>query len=400
MIRVLSVVHGNTFGGPHNRNSIVAPILKEKYGIETTVLIPSEPGNAAERLRAHGVDVMEVPVARLRAKFDPRFHWRFLREFRKTVDRIEGVLRQQRIDLVQVNGISNPHAAIAARRLGVPIVWQILDTFPPAWFLRVMMPYVCRTAGALMATGRRVASAHPGALSLSDKLIYFHPPVNVERFRFNEEQRAASRRELGLGSHDQVVGNVSNLNPQKGHRTFIRAAAALRQRQPGVKFVILGRRYEAHKAYIDGLLEEARTLGFELGKNLLVKDPELRVAELSMAFDVFWMTPEPHSEGIPTAIEEAMSLGLPVVASDVGSIAEVVLHGTTGYVTRPRDTGAICAYTLRLLADPDRRKEFGRAAASFARAEFQMDVCAERHAKAYALALGRLGEWTKLSVAV
>ncbi len=400
MTRVLSVVHGNTFGGPHNRNSIVAPILQRKYGIQTTVLVPREPGNAVERLRSHGIDVVEVPVARLRARLNPRLHWQLVRGFPATIDAIKGVLVKQKIDLVQINGVSNPHAAMAARQLGVPIVWQILDTFPPIWFRALMMPYVTRTAGAVMSTGRRVAGAHPGALALSDKLIYFHPPVDVERFTFSAEQRVRARQELGLGPDDEVVGNVSNLNPQKGHRTFIRAAARLKQTRPNVKFVILGGRYETHKAYIEGLFEEARSLGFQLGSDLIVRDPKLNVAELSMAFDVFWMTPEPNSEGIPTAIEEAMSLGLPVVASDVGSIAEIVHHGVTGFVTAPRDTIAIGDFTLPLLLDADQRRRLGAAAASFAREHFRMEVCAERHADAYALALGRQQNWQELSQAV
>lgn len=399
MTRVLSVVHGNTFGGPHNRNSIVAPILEKKYGIHTTVLVPEEPGNAVDRLRSLGIDVVEVPVARLRARLDPRFHWQLVKGFSATVSAIKSVLSERKIDVVQINGVSNPHAAMAARQLGIPIVWQILDTFPPIWFRALMMPYVTRTAGAVMSTGRRVASQHPGALALSDKLIYFHPPVNVDRFTFSAEQRARAREELGLGLDDEVVGNVSNLNPQKGHRSFIRAAARVKQTRPNVKFVVLGGRYETHKAYIDGLFEEAKSLGFQLGSDLIVRDPKLRVAELSMAFDVFWMTPEPNSEGIPTAIEEAMSLGLPVVASDVGSIAEIVQHGVTGFVTAPRDTTAIGDFTLPLLLDADQRRRLGAAAARFAREHFRMEVCAERHADAYGLALGRQHGWQALSQA-
>ena len=389
MIRILSVVHGNTFGGPHNSNMLVAPVLRERYGVETTVLIPEEPGNALDRMRAGGMEVVEVPVHRLRKKLDPRFHWRFLRGWAQTVAAMERLIRERPFDVVQINGISNPHGALAARRAKVPIVWQMLDTFPPPWFLAVMMPYVRRTAGSFMSTGELVASAHPGVTEMRDKLVCFHPPVDVQRFSFDPEQKRRAREELGLGVADEVVGNVSNINPQKGHGTFIRAAARLKQRRPGVKFVILGRRYDAHRVYIENLLSLAAQLGLELEKDLIIRDPGERVAELAMAFDVFWMTSEPRSEGIPTVIEEAMSLGLPIVATEAGAIAEVVLHERTGYLIKPHDVVDISDRTLGLLEDAALRRALGEAGASFARTNFPIEACARRHLRAYEIALGR-----------
>ena len=70
MIRVLSIVHYPSFGGPHNRNAKVAPYL-ENHGVRTTVLLPTDLGNAAERLRNSGVAVETIPLARIRAKFNP-----------------------------------------------------------------------------------------------------------------------------------------------------------------------------------------------------------------------------------------------------------------------------------------------------------------------------------------
>lgn len=389
MIRILSVVHGNTFGGPHNSNMLVAPVLRERYGVETIVLVPDEPGNAVDRMRAGGVDVVEVPVQRLRKKLDPRFHWRFLRGWTQTISAMERLIRERSIDVVQINGISNPHGALAARRAKVPIVWQMLDTFPPPWFLSVMMPYVRRTAGSLMSTGERVASAHPGVAGMREKLVCFHPPVDVQRFSFDTAQKLAAREELGLSPNDEVVGNVSNINPQKGHGTFIRAAARLKQSRPKAKFVILGRRYDAHRVYIENLLALAAQLGLKLDEDLIIRDPGQRVAELAMAFDVFWMTSEPRSEGIPTVIEEAMSLGLPIVATEAGSIAEVVLHEKTGYLIAPHGVEDISESTRKLLEDEALRKQLGTAGALFARTHFPIEECARRHLKAYEIALGR-----------
>jgi len=392
MMRVLSVLHGNTLGGPHNRNAQVGALLQAERGIATTVLIPEEPGDAAARLRQAGLDAVDMPVARIRASLDPRPHLRFAAGFARTVREIRVLMRERGIDLVQINGVSNPHAAVAARREGIPVVWQILDTFPPMWFRRLMMSYVLRTAGAIMATGQRVAAGHPGAERAAERLVHFFPPVDTERFRPNAECRDRARERMGLGEDDWVIGNVSNLNPQKGHETFIRAAAALRRSHAQARFVILGQRYEQHAEYINGLFELARRFGLEMGQDLIVMDPGDDVAGLAAAFDVFWMTSVPRSEGIPTVVEEAMALGLPVVATDVGSIGEIVAEGVSGYLVPPYDPERIAERTRALLGDRNLLREMGERNRETAVERFSVASCAERHLEAYGIAAGEGAE--------
>ena len=389
MTRVLSILHGNTYGGPHNRNAQIAPVLARLHGVETLVLVPEEAGNAADRLRDQGLRVVQLRIPRLRASLSPRLHWQFLAGFWRTVTAFERLLLEERIDLVQINGISNPHGAIAARRLGIAVVWQILDTFPPPAFLRLLMPYVRRTAGAVMSTGQRVAAAHPGAASLGRRLVLFHPPVDLERFRADARTRSAARQQLGLDAQDLVIGNVSNLNPQKGHLTFIRAAGLLRQLLPNARFVILGRRYEAHSSYADSLLVEAARVGLQLDHDLMIRDPGSHVAELAQAFDIFWMTPEPRSEGIPTVVEEAMALGIPVIATDVGSIGEIVLNRETGFLVPVHAKRDIVQRTLDIFQDPDLARALSRRARAFAEAHFAVEICATRHLQAFDIALGK-----------
>jgi glycosyltransferase involved in cell wall biosynthesis len=77
------------------------------------------------------------------------------------------------------------------------------------------------------------------------------------------------------------------------------------------------------------------------------------------SFDVF-VLPSRY-EGFPLAVVEAMMAGLPVVASDVGSVREAVRDGATGLLVPPNDPGALAAAVGRLLADPGRAREMGRA---------------------------------------
>lgn len=388
MIRVLSVIHYPVFGGPHNRNAWVAPFLKHK-NVETTVLLPNEPGNGAERLRQAGVDVVTIPLSRIRAKIDPIFHLRLFVNFWGDVWRIRRFIQERNIDIVQINGLVNSQAAIAAKLEGVPVVWQILDTFAPSVLRQLTMPLVRAMAGVVMCTGYRVAKGHPGALRFGERLVLFYPPVDLVRFKNSSARRLRAREKLGLQEGDFVVGNVGNLNFQKGHLTFIRAASLLKAEIPDCRFVILGAMHENQRDYLNRLWREAYNLGLEIGNDLIVHDPGANVAELETAFDVFWMTSEPRSEGIPTAVEEAMALGVPVVATQVGSIAEIVTEGKTGFVVAPYDIEKMVDRTVRIHSDKDLKQKLSQAAQCFARHNFAVEKCAFSHLRAYEMALGK-----------
>lgn len=383
-MHVLSVIHYPVYGGPHNRNAALIPVLAQR-GIQTTVLLPDAPGNARSLLHEQGVDAITVQLSRLRAVGDPRIHFELVRNFRSEVGRIRGLIRALDVDLLLVNGLVNPHSAIAARLEHKPVVWQLLDTFAP-WPLRAaMMPGVTRLADVIMSTGRAVADGHPSASSFGERLVLFYPVVDTTRFVNNGQARQRARQRLGLGQDDLVVGNVGNLNPMKGHDTFVRAAARLRERRPATRFVILGAGSDRHSSYVDGLWRMASELGLELGRDLIVVDPGIDVAGTAPAFDVFWLTSTPRSEGIPTVIGEAMSLELPVVASRVGSVAEVV-DSATGTLVRPLDPDALAQATLPYLDDAGLREATGRAGRERAASLFSPIRCAERHQHAFALA--------------
>ena len=388
MRRFLFVIHYPVYGGPHNQALRLAGPLRER-GWETVVLLPDEPGNAAERLRAAGVETHTVPLGRLRASRSLDPHVRLARNFRADARRIESTIRSRDAELVLIGGLHNAQGALAARRTGRAIVWQILDTSSPMAFRRLAMTGVTHLADVIMSTGHEVARVHPGALALGDRLVRYLPPVDTDEFVPDPRRSAAARAELGLEASDLVVGTVNNFSPMKGHLTFIRAAAQLRRRRPNTRFVLLGATLQHRSEYARMLLDEAEALGLQVGTDLLVVDPCSRVSTLAPALDLSWLTSD--SEGIPTTAVEAMALGIPIVAANVGGVREVVHDGETGSLVPPRDPEALVAATELLLDDPELRRRFGEAARVRAVAEFNLDRCADTHVTAFERALEHRG---------
>jgi glycosyltransferase involved in cell wall biosynthesis len=252
---------------------------------------------------------------------------------------------------------------------------------------RATVPLILRLADAVTVIGEDLVREHPGLERLGERMIVVMPPVDAGAFTPSPERRAAARAELGVPDGAFVVGTVGNRNPSKGHEHLIRAAALLRQSHPDSVVRVLGAPSPVHASYEEQVRSEARTLGLDDPGTLRFVDPSSRVPDLISAFDVFVLSSVPRSEGMPTVILEAMASTLPVVATDVGAVAEVVEEGVTGFVIAPGDDEAIASAVGRLAADPELRQRLGENGRRRVLERYDTESLADQHARAYDLAI-------------
>lgn len=383
--RVLSVMHGPVFGGAHNQLVRLAPGLREA-GYETIAAVPVEAEAAAERIEAAGVEVVRLPLVRFRGTAGPLTNLKTIAGLRREVRSLREAIRSRGVDVVQLHAVINLQPAVAARREGAAIAWQLLDTRAPMALRRLTMPYVTRRADALASWGEAVAREHPGATGFGDRLVVVYPPVDPD-LAPDPARRDAARARLGVGPDAPLVGTLGVRQPQKGHEYFVRAAARVRADHPDAAFRVLGEPSPRHAPHMEAVEAEAASLGLRRPDALEFVDPGRDALDLLQGLDVFVLTSWPHSEGMPTAILEAMAVGKPVVSVDVGSVRELVDDGVTGLVVPPRDYEAIAAAIKRLLADPDLRGRMGTAGRERAATKFTLDRLAELHASVYEKAL-------------
>lgn len=165
----------------------------------------------------------------------------------------------------------------------------------------------------------------------------------------------------GSGEPGGVIGALGRLTEQKGFDLLVRALAEL----PDARLVIVGEGEE--RPALEAL---ARELGVEDRFELAGYDAQAR--QRLAGFDVFALPS--RYEGFPLAIVEAMLARLPVVATNVGSVAEAVIDGETGALIPPEDERALTDALARLLGDPDERARLGAAGRSRAITRFLSDV--------------------------
>ena len=177
--------------------------------------------------------------------------------------------------------------------------------------------------------------------------------IDVANARSFAGQRQAVRTELGIGPDEFVIGTVANFRVQKDYPNLLRAARALIDRQVAARFVIVGQ----------GPLEaETRALADELGLADRIVFTGFRpdAVRVMSSFDVFTLASS--WEGLPVALMEALALGLPVVATEVGGISEAMHDQVDALLVPPSDAGALADAWQVLADDPNQRRRLADAA--------------------------------------
>jgi glycosyltransferase involved in cell wall biosynthesis len=177
------------------------------------------------------------------------------------------------------------------------------------------------------------------------------------------------RRELGIAADQPVILSIGSLRSEKAYEVLIDATARFRGSLPNPRVLIAGEGPERGRleALIADLgLSETVTL---LGVRSDVPDL-LAAADLAVCCSDF--------EGGPLSVMEYMGAGLPVVATRVGGIPELVRDGKNGILVPPRDPGGLAQAVIELLSDAERRRRMGQAGKSLREREYGGDVFISR----------------------
>jgi glycosyltransferase involved in cell wall biosynthesis len=171
---------------------------------------------------------------------------------------------------------------------------------------------------------------------------------------------------------------VARFEPQKDHATLIRALGGLRDLPWELDLIGEGPGMPAMQALAGqlGVAERIRFLGQRTDVHRLVAEAQLA------ALITNW-------EGLPLSILEAMRAGLPVVASDVGGIAETIRDGQTGYLVGRGKVDSVREQLGRLLGDPVLRRSFGAAGRALYERQFTLEHCVSRTLAVYEAVLAR-----------
>ncbi|UCE22866.1 MAG: glycosyltransferase family 4 protein [Candidatus Aminicenantes bacterium] len=186
-----------------------------------------------------------------------------------------------------------------------------------------------------------------------EKLTVIPSGIELNKFReYTPSNKTKLKKEIGLPENSFVVGTAGRLVPVKGPEFLINASQTIIPKHPNTCFLFAG----------DGPLKEdlqkkANEAGGE--KNIFFLGWRDDIEHILSIFDVFCLPS--LNEGMGRVLVEAMAHGIPIVASDVGGIPDLVTHGKNGFLVPPKNPEELAKHIQILIEDEAKRKKMGEA---------------------------------------
>jgi len=213
---------------------------------------------------------------------------------------------------------------------------------------RLLAP-LARRHVTLTGRGAREHLAH--GVGQADQFHVIPSGVDFRPLRKAARQHGAARQRLGYAASEFVVMSLARLEPVKGAEETLEAFAAAARSRPDLRLHLGG-----DGPLLESLRARARALG--IADRVRIDGVWAAPEDLLPAADLFVLAP--RNEGMGRAVIEALALSLPVIATAVGGLPEVLEDGAAGILVPPRDTAALSEAIGRIADDPALARAFGR----------------------------------------
>ena len=286
------------------------------------------------------------------------------------------LIRERKINLIHAhNATAWFYGTWASILTGVPIVYTEHDrSFPTPLRLKYFHYFFGKYATAVIAVSKAVKENLEKYEHIKNVKVIYNG-IDPDLFKpASIEEKVLKKKQLGLNKNDFVLGNVGRMDYWKNQRILIEILPDLKKISPQIKLILVGGGEEEgnlkKSAIKKGVKNDVIFLGQRSDVNQILK-----------AFDIF-VFPS-LTEGLPLVVIEAMATGLPIVASHVGGIPELVVNGETGFLVSPTSKEEIKEAIIKLLNNPELRKEMGQIARKRFETHFSLPQMVQKYIEVY-----------------
>ena len=215
-----------------------------------------------------------------------------------------------------------------------------------------------------------------------ERFTVIHNPFSRSR---REEGRISpvSRSEPGLDANDFVIGSVATVRRIKGYETLVQAARLVVDKHPNSRFLCIGEVDDAQ--YLDELQSLTAELGLE--RHIIWHGHMANPFRILPVFDLAVLSS--HSESFSNSVLEYAATGLPIVASDVGGMREIITDGENGFLVPPKQPEKLAEKIVTLIENPELRRTFAEHAAETVRRNFDESAILKRYIGFYVNLCGK-----------
>lgn len=357
------ILHLSSTSGPGGAEMLVSHIAS---GLDQkrfkSIIGLFDLGWLKDRCETLGLPTFVVPME---GQWDFRWIVRFCR-----------IVRQQNVSLIHAHEFrANAFGALVAKLCGIPLVGTVhgKSYYPDHAKRRMAYRWVSRSA-------RMVAVSHDLRRFLEERIGIAHDRITVIHNGVDMIQQGSLdqvrrlRSEFGFGEDEYVIGIVGSLYPVKGHADLFHALRTVLARHPKTRLLVIG---QGDSEQI--LKKRVSDLGIERAVSFLgLRNDVPRVLPL---LDLFVLPS--LSEGLSVALLEAMSAGVPVIASKVGGNPEIVVDRVTGYLVPPERSEELASRIIELMSNRESTRLLGQRGREWVAREFTAARMLERYQDLY-----------------
>jgi len=337
-LRTMFVITSMPVGGAETLLVNLMDRLDPKL-IEPSVVCLKEPGQLGDEIASRHPVLSNVLGSK----------WDF-----SVLPRLSKLMRDRRVDaVITVSAGDNMFwGRLAAWQAGVPVVCSALHSTGWPDGVGRLNRMLTRITDGFIA----VADHHGVHLSKHegfpvDRVHIIRNGIDCNRFVPDAESRSLLRKELGVTDQTKLIGIVAALRPEKNHEMFVDVAKQVCDARDDVHFVIVGE--GPQRGTIEAVVDKHK-----LQDRVHLLGTRLDTSRIVAALDLFLLCS--HNEASPVSILEALACCVPVVSTNVGSVAESVVDGKTGYLVDTDDRESMTRRVLTILDNQEKRQSMGQ----------------------------------------
>lgn len=383
-MKILYVLHTSKPGGAAESLKVLLRQWRNSdFGVEPLAALPE--GETFDDLRQAGWPVFALPPGLERRPRGVRGTMWALGKVLLQQRKLTEIIHQEKVAIVHSNATA-AHAAAgtAARRCGVPAIWQVRDLAELGRWGHLLE----RRADAIVAISQTVAQALESQHIPRRKIHLIYNSLDINEWLPQTPPDDSIRNALNATKSTVVFGCVGQLVAWKNQALFIEAAAMLRKLEPdaNMKFAVIGSDpWKRNPAYRSQLLRQAKTLG--LREDLLFFPHQKDNRAALAACDV--LVHAAHREPFGRVLIEAMALEKTVVAFYAAGAGEIVTSEKDGLLVPPgADSAGLAEAMRKVLLSAPLREQLGNAARRTVQERFNAVTCATKTRELYGKVIG------------
>lgn len=366
MKKILFISHSSEIAGAELcLFDLLANIDKNRY--KPLVLLPAR-GPLADMLEEKQIDIIVFRIPWwLTNDISFRHIKFFIRDLGQRVKMLTDIIKQHKIDIVYSNTLANLDSALAAKKANKPHIWHIHELLNKHNNLKSCIPIVCYKHIINYLSDRIIVPSNCAKffyhVVYNNKIKVVNNGIKLDTVIIDGKNDL--KKQYNLPGNAKLIGIIGSLMETKGQADFIKAAKAVSDKLSNCYFIIIGTGKDEYINKLECLVEE-----LQLQDKIFFTGHCKDIASMLNQIDI--LVSASYVECFPRVIIEAMLAGKPVVATNSGGPAEMIIHGSNGFLVDVGNPKQMADALVRIMSD-EQCKEMGHRAKLFAQSKYDLE---------------------------